>query len=668
MLRKFKYMVKGLLNPFASLMAEAIGWSSDRTKDSYLVRCKYCSLTEFDDYINRANAAWEGITERYFISNKPIQFEISTVTQEFGKWNPAPSVLPYIQLKLGNVTYRLTIPKRCEGLEGLNKRFGDFYINEDVRDVIKAWLDKDHTVSLEKDGNVVCVETVMEDEEEETMLIQQETDLFVVSEGKVWSVDSGECVYEMEVWYTKDAYVFAYKRYDYHRSRLQFIFSFGAEMVVKEVLVVEYLQDEYELDNVENVEYCLVECIRTGWLKKLEKMYRDGRSNLPDAVFDHIMEVRGMNEERLQKLCYGTIKDNKHYNSSGVQSSKAVASVPVNVEYPAFSKILSQDKVRDTKKLESIVHSWGGKAVVSWKLDGAAVRLHYKGTQFVRAESKGKARDVTELMRWVDGVPRAIHHGFPFVEDWFKDKEWFVTGELVTKNGRRSVAAGYLLRKDADSDETVAIGGRLHFVVYDSNICEYQTKDPMVAPIRLYSQMMNLLGTEAGFHTVDLCEFKCAEQIDEGNITEDLPIPQDFDTDGLVVRLNDIKKYASLGETAHHPKGSVAFKFEDEWKTVNLDCLYGKRGSNGVIKLIAEFRPLKFGDKTVKSAVWQPKDDGKFSLEYNSKLYEKDGGYEVWYTDYSHGGKKRFKDHFNVDKIEVCLRGCVIPQWRLIEQ
>jgi hypothetical protein len=179
--------------------------------------------------------------------------------------------------------------------------------------------------------------------------------------------------------------------------------------------------------------------------------------------------------------------------------------------------------------------------------------------------------------------------------------------------------------------------------------------------------MINLLKTEAYFNVVELCEFKQVEQISNENILEDLQVPQEFDTDGLVVRVNDIKKYVSMGETAHHPKGSVAFKFEDEWKRVKPDCIYGKRGTNGVLKIIAEFRPLHFGDKTVKSAVWQPKAIG-FSLEYNSSLWDKGGGesYEVFC--YEQFKKVKFTDHFNVSEIEVCLRGHVIPQWRLIEQ
>lgn len=659
---KYESNVKGKENPLTEIMIIAVGWSSDNKKDNYLVRTKFCKISELDDFLNRTNAAWCAACRwREQEPNVPIEFEISTIPVQMSKWK---EISPYMQIKCGKRYYRINIPKEAYNLKEIEDRFGEFHSIRDIGGMVDSWLDGDYECSLWGSGEQDNLEETYTEEEsvieEDEMLITQETDLFVVSQSKIWSVDTGLCVCEDLKWDDGSSYVFVYKRCDYNDSTLTFEFTSGF------ILVVEYVNDEYGLANVECLQYSLIECIRTGWLQKLEKMYRDGRSNLPDLVFDHIMEVRGMSEERLQSMCERTPKNNMHYNSYGVQSSKCVETVEFG-KYPARQKILSQDKVRDVVKLDEIVRNWNGKAIVSWKLDGCAVRLYYKGASLVRAESKGKARDVTDLMKNILSVPQKIYHGFPIMEDWFKDSEWFVTGELVAVNGRRSVPSGYLLRKDANSDETLAIANKLRFVVYDSNICEFKSKDPMIAPIRLYSQMLSFLGTEVGFDVVDFCEYRGSERLVDMSVNGDLPIPEDFDVDGLVVRLNDIKKYVSFGQTEHHPKGSVAFKFEDEWKQVTPDCIYGRRGINGVIKLIAEFRPLHFGDKVVKSAVWQPKEGGKYILKYNSS--RKFGDYDVYVKDYTlPKGECEFKEYYNVDKIEVCLRGCVIPQWRLIQQ
>lgn len=639
-MRKFDYMVKGVNNPITEFITQVLRYDKSKNRGNGLVVGKLCTLSELDEYIDRANAAWEFACNCYFNSNKPIEFEVSTKNLGIEKQFCSRCFHfddPYIQVKCGTAYYRIRFPEFADGHYYIEQEFDDFYRLEDIRDATKAWLDGDYAEAIE----LVWPKQTKEG----TMKAVQETDLFVFWKGNIWSVDSGERVSKgacLKI--NQPANVFEYKRCDYNDSELQF---FG-KYLPKEIEVCE-INDV----NVECYELCELKPLDNEWLCKLETLYRDGRSNLPDHVFDDIMEFLGMSEERLQKLCDKSGKSLGHNNSYGVNSERTDNYCNSKRNYPAEAKILSQDKVRDAHKLEDIVKSWNGKAVVSWKLDGCAVRLHYKGTQFVRAESKGKAREVSELIKNIANIPFTITHGLPFIEKEFVNVEWFVTGELVAQNDRRSVAAGYLLRKDAYSEVTLDIARGLRFFVYDSDICKSTSANPNIAPTRLYSQMLNLL-REAGFNTVEPFEFLDAEQI--SNIYDDHYPPQEFDIDGLVVRVNDIAKYESLGETSHHPKGSVAFKFEDEWHRVKPKRIYGKRGDNGVIKLIAEFNPVTIDGKNVKSAVWQPKDDGCYSLECTRRYEE----YKVFYRG------QEFEKYFNVDKIEVCLRGKVIPQWRLI--
>lgn len=640
-MRKFNYMVKGVNNPITEFIILALAYDKQKNRGNRLVVGKWLTLKELDEYIDRANAAWEYVCDLYFRTNLPIWLEISTQNQGLSRQYSVQKFNyddPYIQVGCGDSYYRVRYPEKAEGSYSIQQQFGDYYRLGDIRDAAKAWLDGDYAKAIE----FIWPKEVSK---EETMKAVQETDLFVFWKGNVWSVDSGERVSEgacLKI--NQQASVFEYKRCDYNDSELRF---FGTYLP-KEIEVCE--MDDI---NVECYELCKLKPLDNEWLCKLETLYRDGRSNLPDRVFDDIMEFLGMSEERLQKLCNKSAKSLGHDNSYGVSSEKNDKYCNSKRNYPAETKILSQDKVRDPHKLEEIVRGWNGKVVMSWKLDGCAVRLHYKGTQFVRAESKGKAREVSELIKNISNIPFTINHGLPFIEKEFVNVEWFVTGELVAQNERRSVAAGYLLRKDAHSEVAYDIACGLKFFVYDSDICKSISGNPNVAPIRLYSQMLNLL-KEAGFDTVELFEFLDAEQI--SNIYDDHYPPQEFDVDGLVVRVNDIAKYENLGETSHHPKGSVAFKFEDEWHRVKPTRIFGKLGENGVIKLIAEFDPVTIDGKKVKSAVWQPKDDGSYRLEIGRRYEE----YKVFYRG------EEFEKYFNVDKIEVCLRGKVIPQWRLI--
>lgn len=628
MIQKYKYKVKGIENPLTEIVIKVLNYKYKDNKGNWLLngsKSKRITPSDLDDFVNRANSVWETVCDLRKEKDTPVNFEVSSVTQVFSR---DYKVLPYVQLGFGRSFYRINIPEGAMNFKFLQESFGEYYRNEDVGDIIDDWINGYYT------GNLIPKK------ESEMKTVTQETDAFVISDKEVWSIDSGEKVSDfME---TRESYITEYKRFYYKGSSLEF-FKDG-----ERTLVCELTKDETGNTNVECVSVCETETIGMKELTKLERWYREGRSNLPDRVFDNIMVKLGVTEEELQKEC-NDVPYAQHYNSIGVDSAENVNLREAN--YPAESTILSQNKVRDAKELERIVRSWNGKAIVSWKLDGCAVRLYYKGGTFVRAETKGKCRDVTELMERIEGFPRVIPRGLPVNEQWFQEQEWFVTGELVGINCRRSVSAGYLLRKSVKDDDTNETASRLRFVAYDSNIFKFTRKQKWIAPINLYSQMMTMLGYEAGFDVVGMCEFKDCDQISDliANEEPDLRRPQDFDTDGLVIRVNDIKKYVSMGETSHHPKGSVAFKFEDEWKVVRPTSIYGKAGLYNVVKVIAEFKPVSFGDKVVKSAVWQPRNAVYRYLE------------DVVYIN----GKK-LEESFDLSKIEVCLRGCVIPQWRPI--
>ena len=626
---KFGTMVRGVQNPFTEIVSLVVLYGNNGKKK------------DLERYIDSANAAWDAACDWFkHYPHLPITFEVSTVEQTL----MYSHVSPYVQLKCGTSRYRIHIKTELPNFSYLQKVFGGFYMT-DIRDIVEMWINKNYTGSLipNKKENV---DAGTETESGGTEMNETEG-LFVMSKGYIYEVYTGVWVNRFEPLLTESAFIFTCRlcKHGDHQSRLDFEFANWNGEGLK-VTVTEY--DTYEKRNVESVSECEVRYINEDDLKELEMLYREGKSKLPDTVFDDIMETIGVSEEKLHELCCEI--DNSNKVSSG---------------YPAENKILSLEKVRDENKTEDIVRNWNGKAVVSWKLDGCAVRLHYKGVNFVRAETKGKSRDVTELMKNVEGCGefplRIKSKTKPFGEKWFEGKEWFLTGELVAKNASRSKAAGYLLRKDTHSKETEELAREFEFIVYDSNICEIhpETESPEITQ---YSQMLELLSgrlypkcAESMFKVVTLDEF-----VDINTTLQRLDPPKDIDTDGLVIRVNDIARYKSFGETSHHPKGGVAFKFEDEWKVVEPKRIYGSRGSNNVLKIIAEFDPVKFGDKTVTTAVWQPRNSCDFYL--NGYIgYDKQ---EVWYGPYGQG--KKFTEHFNVGTIEVCLRGHVIPQWRLI--
>lgn len=76
----------------------------------------------------------------------------------------------------------------------------------------------------------------------------------------------------------------------------------------------------------------------------------------------------------------------------------------------------------------------------------------------------------------------------------------------------------------------------------------------------------------------------------------------DFPLDGIVVKLADQEYSDSLGATSHHPKGQIAFKFENssEWtKLITIDYGMGREQ----LTATAVFHPIQLGGVTITRAV-----------------------------------------------------------------
>lgn len=69
-------------------------------------------------------------------------------------------------------------------------------------------------------------------------------------------------------------------------------------------------------------------------------------------------------------------------------------------------------------------------------------------------------------------------------------------------------------------------------------------------------------------------------------------------TDGLVIKLADKEYYKSLGATAHHPRGAMAFKFETETATSKITAIEWLIGKNKLTPR-ATIEPVELGGVTV---------------------------------------------------------------------
>ncbi|HEX5107781.1 MAG TPA: NAD-dependent DNA ligase LigA [Vicinamibacterales bacterium] len=83
----------------------------------------------------------------------------------------------------------------------------------------------------------------------------------------------------------------------------------------------------------------------------------------------------------------------------------------------------------------------------------------------------------------------------------------------------------------------------------------------------------------------------------------------DFDTDGVVVKVNDVARRRTLGSTSKFPRWAIAFKFPAEQKTTLLRRIEVNVGRTGAVTPFAVLEPVFLAGSTISMATLHNADD-----------------------------------------------------------
>ena len=247
------------------------------------------------------------------------------------------------------------------------------------------------------------------------------------------------------------------------------------------------------------------------------------------------------------------------------------------------------------------------------KMDGLACSLIYKNGEFVRAVTRGDSfvgEDVSSNVRTIKNIPMFLNltdENFAFLGEGkteirgeiviFKEDFEKLNAERRAKNepefaNPRNLAAGTIRQLDSG----VVASRPLKFMAYDllrDEKTEIPTHDfaykalsaigfqrnPQAAKIKSVAEVLNFIKKW-------------------GSEREKLP----FNTDGLVVKINDRADFDRLGVVGKQPRAAVAFKYEAEQATTVVKDIVISLGRTGAATPVAVFDPVSVAGTTIKHA------------------------------------------------------------------
>lgn len=307
-------------------------------------------------------------------------------------------------------------------------------------------------------------------------------------------------------------------------------------------------------------------------LNKATKAYDEGHPIMSDKEWDNL---------------YFSIKSQA--DNQGINYQVASELKKVEHNHP----MLSLDKTKDIEVLKSFIGN--REYVIMPKYDGLSCSLLYKKGKLVRAETRGNGQvgeDITHNAMVIPSIPKIIND---------KSEEVIIDGEILCRqnvfennfadqySNARNFTAGSI--RLLDSKECEKRG--LEFWAWALIKSDYKTSS---FNANLHHLFLN------GFYETAIIPDKTKSLEDCIEIIKSWAAYYSIPIDGVVVRYDDEEYSASLGNTAHHPRGALAFKFYDEIYSSRLLDIEWTMGRLGTLTPVAVFEPIEIEGAVVSRA------------------------------------------------------------------
>ncbi len=264
------------------------------------------------------------------------------------------------------------------------------------------------------------------------------------------------------------------------------------------------------------------------------------------------------------------------------------------------------------------------------KYDGASISITYENGRLLRAVTRGdgfQGDEVTTNIKTIKTVPIKLRGDYP---DRFE-----IRGEIIlplegfARMNQELIEAG----ETPYANPRNTASGSLK--LQDSSLVAKRPLDCL-----LYSLVGNNLPVKNQFEGLEHArqwgfkvpkEAKLAQSMQEvfafidhwDTHRHDLP----YETDGVVIKVNNLHQQEELGYTAKAPRWAIAYKFKAERVSTRLHKITYQVGRTGAITPVANLEPVQLGGTTVKRASLHNADQiEKLDVREGDEVFVEKGG------------------------------------------
>lgn len=257
------------------------------------------------------------------------------------------------------------------------------------------------------------------------------------------------------------------------------------------------------------------------------------------------------------------------------------------------------------------------------KLDGLAVSLRYEHGALVQAATRGDGavgENITENIKTIKSIPLKLQGDvFPNIlevrgEVFMPKASFEKLNETAIKKGEktfanpRNAAAGSLRQLDSK----IAAKRNLAFYAYGLGFVSAETvgqQDETWLAESHYQRLQQVkqLGLPICPEVRLLDDISQVDQFYQHILTQRTGL--DYEIDGTVFKVDDIRLQQKLGFVARAPRWATAYKFPAQEELTTLEDVEFQVGRTGAITPVARLKPVFVGGVTVSNATLHNKDE-----------------------------------------------------------
>ncbi|MFM2386569.1 MAG: NAD-dependent ligase LigA [Bacteroidota bacterium] len=343
---------------------------------------------------------------------------------------------------------------------------------------------------------------------------------------------------------------------------------------------------------------------------------------LADAEYDALFKALKQLEAQYPEIITSTSPTQRVAHGLSASFANVPHMVPMlslENSYDANDLLDWDRKCRELSNKEQIEYC------VEPKYDGASISLIYDNDKLTRAATRGdgvQGDDITVNAKQIKSIPLAANfseYGFAQVEvrgEILINKKAFdaynaqqIAKGLAPLANARNATSGSLRLKDPAE---VAARGLEGFMYHLSHYTLSGDKQN----INTHHEALNMLqqlGIKSSLPQAKLCNTiqEVIEHVQHFEAERDnLP----YEIDGMVIKVNSFALQDQIGQTSHHPRWAIAYKFKARQATSKLLGVEFQVGRTGSITPVAKIEPVNIGGVMVSSV----------SLHNHDMILEKD--------------------------------------------